>query len=549
MFLFNDPQDLSDLDLIHDRALPPGSSTGLPLFLTVGLGVGGFALTANPIVGGALAALPAYSLLKRLQKSWQDNAFERRNPGCIAHLIATDADMITWIEAHGAETVKTQLLTAVKGRQKLSGCAKRTLKLLCPDEALPAKRVDKFLAAGETSATEPVKITTQLGESSAIDVPSLAMLDDPTSESGSLIPEVTLPTSPSVTLLQTLIDNPYQCRAVLAGQRSGKTYSAAVATNHLGRSGTWIGYINVFDHNQGNAEAFDHAECVIGNIATMGNCQASLDLIDRAITLIATFFAKDDGILVVDEWMSLGAKSLKLPGVDEFWGEIANKATALSSQGVGSGKAIWGIAPFFRAESIREEAKSLKLFAPLVIAIAPGQVVHWTNPKTGKPTQITYDSRVTTHVQANWTRDISDPSSEQARSWKREECDRVFWWNGQWSPVGEMPAPKKRLERQSEADPRVQLEASWKASTLADFPDEDFRCEEVPTAIVLINEEPNTDKREALLIAYQWATTRTKDGKDINKPDFMNRARNERKCLYLLDNRDEIWEALQTLIN
>ncbi|MBN8563558.1 MAG: hypothetical protein J0L70_23750 [Leptolyngbya sp. UWPOB_LEPTO1] len=176
MFLFNDPKEVSDIELVHDRALPTETSVGIPLAATVFLGVGGFILSANPVVGGALAAVPAYGMFKRFQNNWRNNAFERRNAGCVAHLIKTDADMILWIEHHGVDEVRSQLLTALKHRQKLTSCAKRTLRALVPESELPAKRVEQFLSAQSPalpeSVPEGVRMTTQLGEPSAINVPA-----------------------------------------------------------------------------------------------------------------------------------------------------------------------------------------------------------------------------------------------------------------------------------------------------------------------------------------------------------------------------------------
>ena len=75
----------------------------------------------------------------------------------------------------------------------------------------------------------------------------------------------------------------------------------------------------------------------------------------------------------------------------------------------------------------------------------------------------------------------------------------------------------------------------------------DFVSEPTDPAIDLINSEPNPNKRQALLIAYSWAKGRSDKG--ITKADFLNRAKNERKCEYLKDNRDEIWEELEVLIS
>lgn len=147
MFLFNDPAKTTDIELVKDKALPTASSVGVPLATTFVLGLGGFIVSANPIVGGALAAVPAYAMFKRLKKSWKDNVFERRNPEHVAHLIKTDSDMCTWIEHHGVDEVRSQLLTALKHRQKFTSCAKRTLKAICPESDLPPMKVEDFLSA------------------------------------------------------------------------------------------------------------------------------------------------------------------------------------------------------------------------------------------------------------------------------------------------------------------------------------------------------------------------------------------------------------------
>jgi len=64
----------------------------------------------------------------------------------------------------------------------------------------------------------------------------------------------------------------------------------------------------------------------------------------------------------------------------------------------------------------------------------------------------------------------------------------------------------------------------------------------------LIAEVPDRDKREALMIGYQWATKRRSEGKEINKASFCERARKDRNCAYLRDKRDAIWNELSGLI-
>jgi len=65
----------------------------------------------------------------------------------------------------------------------------------------------------------------------------------------------------------------------------------------------------------------------------------------------------------------------------------------------------------------------------------------------------------------------------------------------------------------------------------------------------LIGEVPDRDKREALMIAYQWATKRLSEGKEVNREAFLERARKDRNCGYLRDNREAIWDELSGLIS
>lgn len=68
-------------------------------------------------------------------------------------------------------------------------------------------------------------------------------------------------------------------------------------------------------------------------------------------------------------------------------------------------------------------------------------------------------------------------------------------------------------------------------------------------ALDLIGDIADRDKREAMMIGYQWATKRKAEGKEIDKTSFLERARKDRHCTYLRDNRDEIWDELSGLIS
>jgi hypothetical protein len=129
-------------------------------------------------------------------------------------------------------------------------------------------------------------------------------------------------------------------------------------------------------------------------------------------------------------------------------------------------------------------------------------------------------------------------------------------WAGQQERVVPIvpPARRKRLKiaapitaRKLERDVD-RLPKEWRQD-LYDEPAAIQDNEEDEVVIALINSEPNADKRQALRVAYNWALARAMAGKVATKADFLNRAKNERKCEYLKEHREEIWEELEALIS
>jgi|GEM_PF-5956350 len=145
MSIFNDPADLSEAELVAEKAHPSGSSTGLPLVCAVGLGGIGFFLTANPIVGASLAIVPLYHLARKLKENYSNHHFLRRYPGCLAHLIASEKDMVIWIEEHGAKEVAEQLLLAQKHGQTMTRTAKKAFEALLPSDLRVKPSIDAYL--------------------------------------------------------------------------------------------------------------------------------------------------------------------------------------------------------------------------------------------------------------------------------------------------------------------------------------------------------------------------------------------------------------------
>jgi hypothetical protein len=441
MFLFDDPTDYDPIEDIENRANPPATSVGKPMMIAAALGVGGFAFTGSAIVGGSLAAVPAYMLIKTLKRAWRNNVFLRRNPGCYAHLIKSDRDIVQWLEAYGRDDVADQLQIALKAGQRLTPAAKRTAKLLLQPDQLPPKNVAAYLAAETTAVIDSSSAKSQPTATAT------AQTANPAASQQTGQNQEGNPQHEQNRFIDVLMGNPYQSRAIIAGQRTGKTYGAAVATYCLAQDGTHVFYINLFDHGQGNREAFSHARSVIGDLDKLTRDDGA-DLVASAIDVIQQFKRSSDAILVVDEWMILGSENRDTPGIDRLWRLLGDETSRLCSNGIGNGRAIWGIAPFYKAGQLRRDAKLLKECSPLVLSITPGHSVPWTNPRSGKVTQVEAQPQIIGDVLTNWPGcGIQSPTDEQSRQWRRESVERIYWNQGQWHPMGScpsLPTPKQQ---------------------------------------------------------------------------------------------------------
>ena len=114
-----------------------------------------------------------------------------------------------------------------------------------------------------------------------------------------------------------------------------------------------------------------------------------------------------------------------------------------------------------------------------------------------------------------------------------------------------VPAPTASPMGSGRRPTRIRLGAS---SATPDRAWSTVPVEKVPTApldpaIELINAEPDIDRRDALTIAYLWAQAKLDKGEEVSRSAFLERARKERKSEYLITNRDEVWEDLQTLLD
>lgn len=248
----------------------------------------------------------------------------------------------------------------------------------------------------------------------------------------------------SRSLFNILAENPFLCYFILASQRTGKTTSAAAASYYAHNdAGTDVFYINLSDHGQGNREAFAHAKRVVTGDINGGHPGQAAALIADAIDVIEEFHESNNAILIVDEWVSMAQKTRT--DMEEFWRCLSPKAGALTSNGVGCGRAVWAIAPTFQAASMVDAAKVVKNFVPCILSVAPGQSIDWKNPVNNVTSKIPYNGALIGQAQKNWTEaGITEPTEDEARFWQRNGKSRVFWFAGQWSALDPAPAMPSR---------------------------------------------------------------------------------------------------------
>lgn len=304
---------------------------------------------------------------------------------------------------------------------------------------------------------QSVRITTQLGESSAIDVAAetsdraslgtqifgtgtkalpaqAATVDDPWQPE----PEQktwTKETKPKRNALDALLASPYVSRAFFGAQRTGKSYLAAVASkelNYTKKTKTFhINLLSYVDLETGICEDdayWSHAvKSVRGDLATLPPDEA-IPLIEDAINLIHEWFASANAILILDEVAYTGSTTNAYgEQIKPLMKAIADKIAALSSGGIKRNQAIWTIAPEFVAGGLTQDTLAIKKLQLCYVTLAPNRFVDWNGSRIG------FSGELFDQVKRNY------PITEAVGGLG---CDRICYVNNQWLPVGDLPAIK-----------------------------------------------------------------------------------------------------------
>lgn len=422
------------------------------------------------------------------------------------------------------------------------------------------------LSTGNPIESQPIA----LGESIAVAVESIAA---PPSYGVSRV----------LTPLDILIKARFSHRAFYGGQRTGKSYLTAVASQELSKTGIKVFHMNLFSHGPEDSKYWGHVTRSIQCDLSILSPGEAVPYIRQAQSILTEFKQTTGALLIIDEITSLGnLRSEHLEKLQPFINGLVSYINAIRDSSKKRQKAVWTIAPGIVSAGLDQGVKELiKGLSPVLVSIPKDVSIEWEGQA------LTTDLNVYGQLKVNY-QGISEPPAM--------DCDRMVLIDNVWLDMGELPklitaspspapiaippnapspsAPSlsseerkaeiarmkaniERLQELNEAshDERIQAGIDYEMHDSFDPPRDrlerlwEAAPAETDPAIELINEEQNPSKREALTIAYQWAISRQGKGETIDRQTFLERARKDRNCEYLRDNRDEIWHCLEALIN
>jgi hypothetical protein len=232
------------------------------------------------------------------------------------------------------------------------------------------------------------------------------------------VPEATpevhriLANPPSEGPVAVLLANPYQNRLIFGGQRTGKSYLAAVATRHLAARGIKIFHLNLShtltsEGRDEDLEYWQHATESIRFDLGLLDPDSADRLISEAICMIKRFWAQTGAILVVDEAPAqVAAANLHADLLEPLNAAIAAFSSQCNSTGVKRGKSVWAIGPEFIAANMLQAGKSFCKTGKLThVFIHPESQADWNGQR------LTFDSGLYQQLQANFRSEILEPAA------------------------------------------------------------------------------------------------------------------------------------------
>ena len=527
-------QDQSDnnLDKIEDIAdeVLKGTlqSSALPLLSGLGVGFTIAAISGVPIIGAVASSYFLYSAIATAKRKGNEAEYIK-DSGMLAHCLK-EPELVRYAEIVGLEACMDEIKTAYRDGQPITAAARKMLKAL--GETVTRRTISNFMEELKKLDSIPDDKQTLL----------LDAADDVEAQPDSYFNEKT---GEGSFLLDAVMKSPGISRLMIGGQRTGKSYFAAVASQLLASHGWKIYHINLASYGTEDSYYWNHAtKSVRGDLASITDETEAKTLIESAIECLNEFWAEEKALMICDEISYIGSKfGMWQNAADEYLCLVAGRISALTSTGMKRAKAIWALCPELVSGSLKGPAKAVKSLDLMLFAIAPGRTVEWEGQ------EITFNKSLYGQVAYNFD-GLSMPTDEQISLCAAHSIDRICMINSEWILVGELPAltapppkipdsPAAVLRAWGGANPYEVLTQGIATMLLTQNSD---------PAIDLINEIEEPDRKEAMLIAYQWALSRQESVGEVTKTDFLNRAKHDRKCEYLKQNRNQIWEELQALI-
>ncbi len=267
---------------------------------------------------------------------------------------------------------------------------------------------------GELPAAMPVGNATRLG---AVDVPTGIAQPDKKSA------------------YQAIIASPYRSRFFLGGQRTGKSYLAIHCAQAGKEKGADIYYLNLSAWGaEDDGYSSIAVKSITANIQGMTTEQAESE-IEAARKLLQAFFISDKpAILVLEEWCELGSRNHQHKAqLESLLAYSASIVEQLANTGQKRRKAVYATGPMFVAGSLQQATKAAKSMALVLVAIAPAKTVYWQEQA------LSFDPAVFSMALANWHGVIEPVGSYTS--------DRIALVDGQWLPVGDLPALPEQPRR------------------------------------------------------------------------------------------------------
>lgn len=519
-----DDEKLDAIEDLADKSLANTiTSSALPLLCGLSIGAGVAALSGAPIVGAIAGSYFIYTAISGAIQKGKEAEY-LKNQGLLAHTLP-EAQLIQYAEIVGPDAVADEIADAYRDGEQITAAAR---KFLIAMGRTPQRRTISFFM-DELKKLDLVEDLT-LAPAATTETPATTYFNPQTGEGSCL--------------LDAVIKSPGTSRLMIGGERTGKSYFAAAASRELANQGWKVYHVNIGSYGDEDSYYWQHAtRSVVGDLASITEESVAVELIESAIACCNEFWAEEKAILIADEITYVGSKfGVWEKAVSPYLNLLAGRISALTSSGMKREKAIWALCPELVSGALKGPAKAIKSLKLMFFAIAPGREVIWNGQS------VTFKPELYTQVSANFTTTM--PTDEQIQLCNTHKIDRICFIDGTWIPVGELPvitaptlpipeSPAAVLRAWGGANPYEVLAQGLSSMLLP---------QEADPAIDLINEIEDPDRREALTIAYQWAISKSESSGEIKRTDFLNRAKNERKCGYLKRHRHQIWDELETLI-